>query len=91
MTNNINFSNVICGEYTKMAYVSDFDKIRIAVRKLKDGRFSVVTDNITYLMKLKKIGYKLRCWELVVNNENELIEALEKVEEKLIEVKVVIE
>lgn len=77
MTNNINFENVKAGEYTHMRYEA-FDNIDMGIRKLKNGKYSVLFHQVTNTIKLKRLGYKLRCDELVVNNETELIEILLK-------------
>ena len=90
MTNNINFANVIQGEYIDMRYEA-LEDIRISVRKLINGKYSILFNQLRYNTKLKKLGYKLRCGELVVNNEAELIEILQKLEYKLEVVNVAIE
>ena len=89
MTNSINFANVIQGEYSDFRYQA-LEDIRISVRKLLNGKYSVLFNQLRYNAKLKKLGYKLRCNELVVENEKELIEILKKLEYKLEVVNVVI-
>lgn len=79
----LNFTNVIQGEYTEMTF-KGFENIDLNVRMIKNGKYSVMFEDGRYDIKVKRLGYKLRSGELVVNNESELIEILQKLDTKII-------